>query len=720
MSEPQQPARSKLFDFDIWDIWPILRKQKNIVFLFLGTVLTATIVGAILTPKEYEAVAMVHLTPRNGQEIKVHEVVDMNSVGYYEVMQFYRTQVHIVDSRTVREKAARAYQELAAKRSTQVEGEDDWKDLDPEGVEGGRRLAKMLLVVTKEQSQLINIQITDTNPERAAELANLVAKVYAERNLDLRRDSATNASDWLKKEIAKTQRRLDASAAAVLAFKTTHGVADIEEKDNALKSIVRALDAKLGEVTTRRLLAQNNLETYRGLVGSKNYEELARVMDSPALIQLLKDRAISLQEQADVQATYGPKHPRAESVRAKLSSIEGAIRLEVDRNIQAQDALVKVATHEESSLNEKLAQLNTTLLERQQLEEEYRVLKLDFDRAQAMYEKLNDRSDEVELVSQTQLNNVFMVDPAVPPRGHVRPNIPVSIVIAILVGLFGGFALALLREYIDDTISSHLDVAAYLNVNFLGFVPAMPPGISGRDADLFVHNEPRSSVAEAVRGLRAMLDMAPDGEPPRRLLVTSSVAREGKTSIVTALAVSYAQTGRKVVIVDADLRRPRVHKVFAAENRVGLTNYLLGTAQLDDLLRGTEIPGVYAIYAGSDTDHPAELLASKATGRLVEELQSRFDIVLFDTPPSVALSDAVSLSPYVDGTVLVVRENSVSRHVVRRTVETFTQVNARILGVVLNAVDINKGGASYKYYYAYRNHYYYYAPGERDDAGPKA
>ncbi len=207
-----------------------------------------------------------------------------------------------------------------------------------------------------------------------------------------------------------------------------------------------------------------------------------------------------------------------------------------------------------------------------------------------------------------------------------------------------------------------------------------------------------------------MIEMNPSGPAPRRLLVTSSVAREGKTSTTIRLGVAYAQMGKRVVIVDADLRRPRLHKVFTGDNSVGLTSYLVGAARASDLGVTTPVPNLSVIYSGGMTDHPAELMASQRMHELLAELDELFDIVILDTPPSVALSDAVTLSRLVDGILLVVKEQSVSRAVVKQTVAMMRQVEANLLGVVLNNVDLQRSGSKYKYYYAYRDYYSTYAP----------
>jgi len=704
--------RSRIFDFDIWDIWPILRKQRLIVALFFGTVVVATFFGVLIQQKEYQATALIHLTPRTGQEVASKEVVEWESQGYYEVMQFYRTQVHIMKSRTVREEVARRYMAL--------QRDDEWQEFDAEGFEGGRRLGAALLVVAKEQSQLMNIHVTDVDPERAAILANLVSEVYSEQNLALRQGSAREAKKWLHTELSEYQKKIDQSNQALLDFKIKNDVVDIEENLTSLASITHSHTRRLGEVSTRRVVADNNLQSFDRLLVSKNFDELARVMESPLLNQLATDRAKVLQADADLAVKYGTKHPERKALQGKLKTLEASLESEVRKIIEGKRAGVQVVEAEEQSLRNELARLREDSLRNQALETEYRELKRELERNEKFHLTLSTRSDEVELSSRTQLNNVFPIDAAIPPLKHIRPNMPVSMTIAFLVGIIGGCALAMMREYIDDTISSHIDVASYLKVPFIGLVPSLPTGLTPQQADLFTHNQPRSSVAEAVRGLRAMIDLSPGGSPPKRLVVTSSVAREGKTSTITRLAVAYSQMGRKVVLIDADLRKPRVHKVFGADNRVGVTNYLLGAASVSDIIRTTMVPGVCAVYSGPATDHPTELLSSARIEQLLTDLEEHFDMILIDTPPSVALSDAVALSPFVDGVILVVREHGVSRHVVKRTVDTFKQVEANILGVILNNVDVNRGGLSYKYYYAYRDYYYNYTPRDDDDVGGAA
>lgn len=689
-------ALAPLVNFHLEDLWPILLKQRNVILLFFGTVVLTTLVGGLLRTKEYRATALIHLSSHVGQEVAVNEVIDMNTRGYFEIQQFYRTQIQIILSRSVREEVVRRYQAM---------GYDDLLLED----DGAAKLSGMMTVVPEEQSQLVDISVVHTDPERAAILANLVAEVYSVRTLHARRDASAGAMQWLEGQIADYQVKVDGATQKLHEFKAASDLADAEEKMGTLSARLEALNSAYATRTTERVQLETTLTTHEQMQQRGAWPELSKILLSSLLDSANRDRAVATAQLADLSARYGPMHPERQQAEARLTALDQTIRAEIQRVIDAERAQIALVREAEASLQKEIEATKADLLTYQRADNDYETLKAELNRSKAFSDKLSARLEEVGLTAETQLNNVNIVDRAITPETPWKPNIPMSLIVAALVGVVGGTALALLREYVDDTISSQLDVTAHLKVPFLGLIPRLPEGVTSIEADLFTHYNPRSSVAEAVRGLRAMLEMNPNGPAPRRILVTSSVAREGKTSTALRLCVSFAQMGRKVVIVDADLRRPRVHKVFSADNRIGLSSYLVGAAALEEIPQATVVPNLWAIYSGAQTDQPAELMASPRMEDLLTGLESMFDIVVIDTPPSVALSDAVTLSRRVDGIVLVVKEQSVSRAVVRQTIDLMQAVEANILGVVLNNVDLQRGGSKYKYYYAYRDYYATYA-----------
>jgi succinoglycan biosynthesis transport protein ExoP len=699
--EPQKSALAPLIDFQLEDVWPILRKQQTVILLFIGTVLSVTLVAGLLRTKEYRASALIHLSPHVGQEVAVNEVVDMNTRGYFEVQQFYRTQIQIILSRSVREDVVRRYTEA---------GYDDILLEE----DGAQVLAGLMTVVPEEQSQLVEISVTHTDPARAAMLANLVAEVYSDRMLDARRDASSDAVGWLGTQIEQYGKKVADATEAVHEFKAATNTVDIGERLSTLDARLNSLNEAFAKKNTDRVLLEATVESHLELKAKGRLEQLGKVVASPLLETASRDQATAIAALADVAAKYGPQHPEHRQAKARVDALQATVEEEIRRLIAGEEAELIALRSGEESLAQEIASVKTEMLEYQRKASEYDALQNELKRAAAFYDKLSSRLEEVSLTAETQLNNVQIVDRAIAPEVPYKPNIPMSLAVAALVGVVGGIALALAREYVDDTISSQIDVAAHLKVPFLGLIPRLPENITATEADLFTHYNPRSSVSEAVRGLRAMLEMNPNGPPPRRILVTSSVAREGKTSTAIRLGVSFAQMGRRVVIVDADLRRPRVHKVFGADHSIGLSSFLVGAATVEELPTATPVPNLYCVYAGAQTEQPAELMASSKMEEMLTGLESMFDIILLDTPPSVALSDAVTLSRRVDGILLVVKEQSVSRAVVRQTIDLLQQVEATILGVVLNNVDLQRAGSKYKYYYAYRDYYSNYGPDAKE------
>jgi succinoglycan biosynthesis transport protein ExoP len=706
VSDQNQNASGPLIDFRIEDIWPILRKQRQVILLFMATVLGTTLVGSLLRTKEYRATSILHLSPKTGQEVAVSEVIDMNTRGYFEIQQFFRTQIQIINSRSVREEVIRRYEAM---------GYDDLKLAEG----GAQALMGLATVVPEEQSQLIDVHVTHTDPERAAVLANLITKTYSDKNLEARRDASKEATDWLEEKLVEYETNVHESKRKLFEFMGATNTVDVEDRLGTLDAKMGSLNGSFGDVASRRVMLETTVNTHTRLLGQRNFQELARALNSELLDGLARDFTTAQADDADLAARYGDLHPKRLEQKARLDRIEANLEAEVKRMIAAEKSQLSVVRAQERNLDNAIDSTKEDMLDFQKRASDYDELKAELERNQKFYEKLSDRLEEVRLTARTQLNNVQIVDEAVPPERPSKPNIPMSMGIAFVVGLVGGVGLAFLREFVDDTISSQIDVSSYLKVPFLGLVPRLPDDARPEEADLWTHYQPRSSIAEAVRGLRAMIEMNPAGPPPRRLLVTSSVAREGKTSTTVRLGVAFAQMGKKVVLIDGDLRRPRLHKVFDADNSVGLTSYLIGAAGIDDLANTTVVPNLDAIYSGSGTDHPSELMSTPAMTDLLRLLDERYDIVILDTPPSLALSDAVTLSRYVDGIVLVVKEQSVSRAVVKQTVDTLKQVEAPILGVVLNNVNLQQGGSKYRYYYAYRDYYSTYIPEDPANRKPR-
>jgi capsular exopolysaccharide synthesis family protein len=570
----------------------------------------------------------------------------------------------------------------------------------------------MLVISPRRESDLIDVKIVDTDAERAALLVNLVTEVYREQNLEARRDSAREAKVWLQEQLSEYTTRIQQLSSELIAYQVEHDLADAEEEVTRLSALTESLNVAHGSVSTERVLLQTTVNAHDRLLAQGAYSSLAKDISTELLMRLIEEHSMAVTENARMAARYGENMPERRYSDANLASIDAELRNAVETTVATERAQLDILRAKEASLKAEIDTAKDQLIGRQTLHEQYEVIKLQLDRSKEFYQTLSRRNDELDLAARTQLNNVRVVDAARPQYTPVSPNIPRNMMFAFLIGLIGGAAIGLLREYFDDTISSPFDVSTYLKVPFLGLVPRFTDLPDDRARALYTLQHPSSAAAEAVRAMRTILELSPNGKSLRRLLITSSVSSEGKTSTAVSLSVSFANLGRKVLVVDADLRRPRMHHLFDVPKDVGLSSVLQGTP-LDEAIVPSGVPGLDVLVAGPQTERPNELLASVAMSELLDELDHRYDMIVIDTPPSGMLSDAAILSKLVDGLVVVVREQTVSRTLVKDVVFRLKQVGAPLLGVVVNAVDMTGRASRYKYYYGYRYRYdKYYDEGQ--------
>ena len=333
-----------------------------------------------------------------------------------------------------------------------------------------------------------------------------------------------------------------------------------------------------------------------------------------------------------------------------------------------------------------------------------------------------------------------MLDAATEPSVPVRPRVKLNLALAIVIGLLGGIGLAFLLEALDTSVKTQEDVEKGLGVAFLGIIPTFTPGgvsrsrrrrkrhrrqggpeiLAGSHPDLFCHENPKSSAAECCRSIRTnILFMSPD-HPPRRLLVTRARPQEGKTTVAISLAITMAQSGARVVIVDSDMRRPRVHTAFGMDNDEGLSTAVLGTRKVEELVRPTQVPGLDLLPCGPIPPNPAELIHTERFREVVAQLERLYDRVVFDSPPVIAVTDPVVLSRYVDGVVMVLKSLVTNRRAAKFAVKQLRDVGGNILGAVLNDLDLENREYGYYHYYYYRKYGYYYGSREEEPGKRKA
>jgi len=691
---PPSPLDSadESLDFSLRDILAIVQLQRKVIVGCFIVVLGLAAVYTALAERRYTAMAVVHLTPQAAKEIQTDGVqTDVTSIWNRNID--VSTKIAILESRALREKVLNRYQEVAP---------DDGASL---AERGPGWVKKVMDVEARKGTELIDVMVTTPDPELSARLANIIAEVFEEEILAANTDALTNARKWLSDQLGEYEERIRAATVTLNEFERVNGLAgSTAQGETSLASRMASLNSAYGSLNTEVVIQERLVSEYERLLRAGRYQDIAKAMGSPTIEALTQNYAGALADRVHARAVYGEKMMERKLAEERVLLVEQELKSEVQKALSAERATLDLLRGKTSSVVGAIGDGKEQILELQTLWAEYEHLRTELANAKDFYQRLRIRMGEVELQSKTQFNRVRILEMATPPGRASFPIVPLNLGLGAFMGLVLGFGVAFLREWFDDTVGSPVDVVTYLKVPFLGAVPKVTEVEGDIEQTLISHRKPRSAIAEVARGVRTVLELNPD-QPPKRLLVTSAVSSEGKTSTAVRLAIAYASAHRSVVLLDCDLRRPRVHKVFGGDRLLGVTNLIEG-ADVDSCVRPTGIHNFSYVSAGKAGDRPDELLSSPTLPGVLDELNAKFDIVIIDTPPTVLVADARILSRSVDGCVLVARENSTSRSLLREALSGLHQVGANVYGVVINAVDFGQRRTSYKYYgYGYRYTY---------------
>lgn len=685
MNESKTPSSRRGLDFEAV-IGALKTQYRSFSAVVVGSLLAA-LVGSLLTTKQYQAVALIQLMPRAGKEVDVNQVVKTDDAGYLEGRDRARTQIQIILSRSVREEVVKRYIALG---NTDIEA-------SPAGYDA---LGRALSASPKEDTQLVEIGVLNRDPARAAVLANLVADVYCDANLDARTDAAREAQGWLSGQTTNSRAAMDEISKKVMDFKEANDLVDVDEKVDGITTRMNALQDALGEAATQRVLLESKWEEHRHLLSRGQYDVLAGMFQDPALETMAKEHATIVTEAAEVLSRYGEQHPEHQRAVAHIKRVEDLIAEEVKRNVDGERSQIETLQRQEAQIGEALTKVKVELLEKQRLQAQYDALKVEEDSARKLYGTLGERGAEVDLQARSRLNDVRIVDRALPPTRPAKPNIPLNMAMALALGVGGGLALVLARLRLDETIMTTSDIETYLQSPLLGVIPRLSESVAESERALYSFDHPRSLPAEAIRSIRAVLLTTPARGASRRIVVTSCLEGEGKSHAAIGLAVAFAQLGSRVLLLDCDLRRPRLHTALAAGDGPGLVEALVDADEPLRFVRRTNVPRLFLLARGGRVEYPNEFLAAPELERLLVRLHESYQVIIIDTPPAAVVSDALALAKEADGVVMVIRRGRTTRTLASKTLGQLQQVGARLFGIALNDVPIDKSSAAYgsKYY----------------------
>ncbi|KPJ54334.1 hypothetical protein AMJ39_00920 [candidate division TA06 bacterium DG_24] len=716
----------------IHDYFQIIYRRRWIALsAFFGVILSAAIYSWTVQPV-YEAVTTVMF------EVGSKRMPVLGFTGYMERQNIINNQVEILKSRTL---AANVVGALRGSRG----GEALAIMSSPDPVTA---VMRGITVRSVRDTDIIEVEARAPTPDDAVLIANTVAQAYVDLNLQHLRGEITEIRGFLEEQLPKVQGNLRIAEETLRHYKQTQKVAALSEETKGLieeltdvERVYFEIEAELMAAERRLASLNEQLTTQRGrlaeeimTVSSPKIRELRGTLaeletslshyiiqglseDHPRMRELIEEieqTKVELQEEmvTILAAGVGISDPLAFS----QGLVEQTLRLEIE---------VAALRAKRDALKGPLDDFDRQLESLPEKEMELARLTRDFQVTDHIYRMLREKYEEARITEAGEIGNVRIIDEAARPTAPIRPRTRLNLILAALMGGVLGLGAAFVLEHLDVSVKSMAEVDRYLKLPILGSIPEIERQrrdgnedrgsltVGGMDERFIVHQGSKSPVSEAYRSLRTSLQFVNLDAPPRSLLVTSALPREGKSTIATNLGVAIAISGRKVILVESDLRRPVLHETFGVEKIPGITDVLLGEVDVSTAARPTGVENLYVLTSGSIPPNPSELLGSEKMRQLLEKLKQEFDAVILDSPPVLAVTDAVVLGSEVDSVILVVELGRTPRDAALRARQILQGARGNVCGVVVNMVPSDGFGYSYYHYYHYYRYYRYYD----DDSG---
>ncbi len=708
----------------------IVHKRRAIILTSLGVGLIVAVLYNYTTRPLYQATVQLLIDKAAPRVLPTSEAVTAG-------VQDYQTEYELLRSRALAEKVIdkldlqkspelttgplmspwERFQRRFLGRTPAFEVGGDGIPLSP----AVAALRSRISVQPLPGGRLVNLAISAYDPSAAASVANALADAYIEQSMELRFTASSEATGWLSDRLAEQKRKVEDAEKALLSYKERHGLTDADGGSPNADKVTAIEQAAMG-ARSDRIAREALLNQVRSLPPG----QLASV---PGLtftpgVQELRTRLSQLQaEQARLGETLGERHPDMVRLKADIESTKDRLEVELRGSVRVLEAEVQAARAKEGGLDADLDRARREGLEVGRKTIEYEALKREVDTNKQLFQSLMSRAKETGLETELRSTNVRVVERAEAPRAPFSPNRRRNYQMAVVIGLALGIGLAFLFEQADNTIKTPDDIKA-MGLPFLGMVPAVPPESSAGGAlpRLTAMKNPEGAVAEAYRVLRTNLMFTAPTDTGRALLISSANPGEGKTTTTANVAAALALNGARVLVIDGDLRRPALHQQFGIGRMPGLSDLIIGKSQPSQTIQTTRHKGLHAIPCGYTPPNPAELLGSSTMREIVATLKKHYDWVLIDTPPILAMADTSILCPLVDGVILVLAAESTGRPAIQRSIDQIQAVGGKVVGTVLNKVDLKRNSYYYSHYYGeyYRSYYSEKAAAARAvSAGPR-
>jgi len=711
----------------LYDYLLILRKHQWLILSFLLTVVTIVSIATFRMRPVYVARATIEIDRENNNILPFQGADSYDSM--MDLDNYIETQSKVLTSETLA---------LQTIRNTGLAANPEFSagGIPSEAIATGslanqKRPPEVaaflgsLSVKRIPSSRLMEVSYESTDPVLAARILNAHLENFKAQNIQSRYEATLEATRFLTSQLNELKLTVKQSEDARINYERQNQIWSVDDKSNITTQRLADLDKQLTDAQGETLKKQALYEYAK----AGDIDAVPEIRADALLQDLQKKRADLAVLYTEAVNQYGPNFPKVQRLQSQMKEVEDQIARESRGIILQLESDYREAKQREELIRQALELQKAETNNMAEKMVQYNILKRESEADKTLYEGLLTKLKEAGISEGLKSSNLRVVDPAMIPSYPSRPAKARNIALAFLVGLVGGIGLALLREYLDNTVKTPDDIETLSRLPSLAVVPAFGDGagrqrrmgIFGGSAanghekriELVAQHLPKSQMSEAFRALRTALLLSQPDHPPQVILVTSALPREGKTTAAANLAVTLAQLGDKTVLVDADLRKPGVGRLLnlGTGKYAGLSSYLAGVSTLDLVtVPHPAIPNLAAIPTGPLPPNPADLLSSHKLADAIAELRTKYKFVVIDSPPIMAATDAVILSVQADGVLLVVRSGETPKEAFTRTCDLLTSVKSRLLGVVLNAVD----ASAPDYYYSYRYYPYSYGYGPQE------
>ncbi len=733
-------------EINLLDYWILILKRKWLIAGFTLMVLASVGIKTFTTKPTYSAKGTL-LIEKESNILSFEDIFQIESFQ----QDYFQTQYKLLQSRSLID---RTIEKLKLYENPEFVGEKTKNGKMPDKNDPALRsnlvdaVLGRLKVNPVRLTRLVEVSFAAGSPELAANGANAIIDSFIDMNIESRYSATEQATEFLGMQIASLKSEIERKERDLQASGAEKNIVALSDKETTIIDKLSELNKALTAAQIERI----NKETYYTEIKNASPDFVPDAMLNPLIQRLREDYGKLSRDYAKKQEIYQPNYPELQRLKTELESAKKSLESETQGLIKAAFSDFQAALRKEQSLTvafnrqkQESIQLNSNAIS-------YNSAKIELDNRKALLESLLKRESETGVSARLRglrTSNIKVVDRAEVPGSPSAPNKKRNIILGLFLGLMGGMGLAFLLDYMDNSVKGGDDVQKATNLPTLGIIPEFDPNKSrsgygygygyghkkpksksggaadgGGEAvqesgpaerktgaaaepalksiDLIAQISPKSSFSESYRTIRTALLLSTANPGGKTFVLTSALPSEGKTSTISNLAVTLAQTNRKVLILDADLRKPRQHKIFKIKNLNGLTNYLTAGLEMKELIKPTNIPNLFLINAGPVPPNPAELLGSDKMGHILGTFKSAFDYILIDTPPVLAVTDAMVLGPMIDGIILLVWGGKTAREALKRAKERLDLMNVKTIGVIINRLNIKE----HSYYY--KHHYYHY------------